>query len=133
MADVAGAGLRFGAQVPSTHFNDSQSDGSMQLPPLGTRVFVGVTDGVVVNVTVAVAVTEGVAVVVLVAVTVAVVVGVGLGFSWQVLSMRLQKALAVNVPPELAHCVWVSFRHSVGKSQQPSGSHWQPPALWAHD
>jgi hypothetical protein len=106
--------------MSSTHFNDSQSDGTVQLPPFGTRVFVGVLDGVVVNVAVAVPVSVGVAVGVLVVVTVGVAVGV---FSSQTFVPRLQVKLAMNMPPEVVHVVWGWLRHRLVNTQQPRGSH----------
>ena len=74
LAEVAGAGAEFGSQMPLTHFSEAHSAGVMQLPPFGTRVLVGVIDGV--NVDVLVAVIVAVLVVVAVFVAVAVLVGV---------------------------------------------------------
>src|SRR5262249_37933335 len=50
VVDAAGAGLFTGSQTPLTQLCDSQSAESMQLPPLGTRVLVGVAVPVAVGV-----------------------------------------------------------------------------------
>jgi hypothetical protein len=100
LVEVAGAGAKFGSQMPLTHFSEAQSAGVMQLPPFGTRVLVGVIDGVSVGVLVAVlvAVLVVVAVAVLLAVLDAVAVGVTVGvFVWQVSLMQDESGL--KTPP----------------------------------
>ena len=74
--EVAGAGAEFGSQMPLTQFSEAQSAGVIQLPPFGTRVLVGVIDGVSVDVLVAVLVAVAVLLAVLDGVAVGVTVGV---------------------------------------------------------
>ena len=101
--EVAGAGLSTGSQVPSTHNRDWHWSDVMQLPPLGTRVRVGVALGVPVGVLVGVPL--GVTVAVLVAVAVAVAVAV---------CVPVAVAVAVTVAVLVAVLVAVTVDVSVG-------------------
>jgi hypothetical protein len=106
LVDIAGAALT-GSQMPFTQLLDAHSAGVVQLPPFGTPVFVGVADGVVVEVAVPVGVLVAVA-----------VGGHGGGSTgiWQ--AAPTQVPMQWNTLPCASHSVWLAPEQLPGLRQQ---------------